>query len=893
MNKFTLVFIFIFAILFWVFWLPGPRVATDYYLSTSEIVKDYTFPWGWRENSSDGLGTYTVGTLWSQPIHLLSRILLELNISVVWITKILLILFLAAGFFSIKRLLGYLQIKGMAKYTGVLFYLLNTYFLLLIDGGQLSLAFVYCLVPLCIYFYLKTMSEQSTKNRLNFIASLLTVSFLDIRFVFLLFLIFFIHILFSMAKTTKNTKLKLFKNIFITGILTVIFLILAHIYWILPTFFSHSIQLPQTYERSSQVDFLSWSSLAHSLFMQQPHWYKNIFGNISNVGLEFSMIPILVFLTIILKRKDKVVGFWLIIAILGIFLSKGSKEPFGGIYTWAFTNIPGFSLFRDPVKFYLLTALSYSILISISISEISKFDTSKKFINRLVKLIPILTLVYLILLAWPLYFKQMTGMFSEPSYEQEFFQQSEILSKDFGFSRIVWIPVQKPLGFASTNHPSIGAIRLSQKRPFEVGITGTYETLNFLRDTPFMGEIFDIAGIGYINYPYLDVKRDEMSFDNRKYFYTFLNQLSKLSWLEKVPESKIPLFKTTHHQDRFFIAPNVWWVIGSDKIYNEATKSSNLKLANNALIFSEEYSGLGAEISNLPNVKIILQNKTAIDLAASFIQKTLIFPAKQLKFDPDLNSGWWKREASDLINWRDFLQSKYGINNQDFDLGGGWAVGEGNKQLKIEVSKKGKESLREGNVLLARVMESTRSGSLSFYQDDQLIGTLNTEKEGNNIRWFEIGQLRKSDGQLRILSFGDINVVNALAILDAKDWQVLKNKAVLLKGRIMDFNEMNASSSGVPKISYQKINPTKYVVNINGLTKSSLLIFSQNYDRSWKINNQEPLPIYSLLNGFAVNTDGRYVIEFEPQKYINLGLIISIFTMSILILLIIKYSKQR
>lgn len=894
MNKFGLIFIFIFAVLFWVFWLPGPRVATDYYLSSTEIIKDYAFPWGWRENAADGLGEYTVGTLWSHPIHILARILLGFNISVIWITKISLALFLSIGFFSITRLLSYLQVGKMAKYVGALFYLLNTYFLLLIDGGQLSLAFVYCLVPLCIYFYLKTIDQNSFKNRLNFISSLLIVSFLDIRFVFLVFLIFFVHIIFSLVKPARNTKVQLFNNLFITGLLSTVTLIAAHFYWILPAFFLHNLQLPQTYERSSQVDFLSWSSLAHSLFMQQPHWYKNIFGNISNIKFEFSLIPILVFSTLILKRRNKVIGFWLIIAVLGIFFSKGSREPFGGIYTWAFSHIPGFSLFRDPVKFYLLSALAYSILISISVREMLSFHNGNKNISQLIKCIPSFILVYFILLVWPVYFNQMTGMFSEPRFEQEFLEQSEILSHDTSFSRIVWVPTQVPLGYTSINHPSIGALKLSQKRPFEIGIKGTYETFNFLRDAPFMGEIFDVAGIGYINYPYLDVKRDEMDFDKKKYFYTFLNQLSKLSWLEKVPESKIPLLKTTQHQDKFFMTPNIWWVIGSDKIYNEATKSANLKLARNALIFSEEYPGLGASINNLPNVKIVLQDKTNIDLAASFIIKeSLIFPAQQLKFDPDPNSGWWKKEAADLINWRDFLLLKYGIDNQDFDLGGGWAVSEGNKELKINISENQNSLLRKGNILLARVMESSKSGSLNFYQDSQLIGGINTKKEGNNIRWFEVGQLPKTGGQLKILSHGNINVVNAIAALSKKDWEMFKNKATGLQGRIMDFNEINADSYITPKISYRRMNPTEYLVNISGLTKSSLLIFSQNYDRLWKMNNQQPIPVYSLLNGFTVDKDGQYIVEFESQKYINLGLIVSISTIGILILLVIKYSKHR
>ena len=138
--------------------------------------------------------------------------------------------------------------------------------------------------------------------------------------------------------------------------------------------------------------------------------------------------------------------------------------------------------------------------------------------------------------------------------------------------------------------------------------------------------------------------------------------------------------------NRFFITPNAWWVIGSDSLYS-AAMNQRLKFAKNAFIFADEQVGLGQRLNEFPDVKIVLWNKSLLDLAASFMSvDRVIFPAKNLGFNPD-KTGWWKREASDLINWRDFLQSKYGIDNQDFDLGGGWAVAEGSLKLTVKNEK--------------------------------------------------------------------------------------------------------------------------------------------------------------------------------------------------------------
>ncbi len=888
-KKFTILILLLFISTFWIFWIPGVRVANDYHLPHDVPVSEQIIPWIFREtNVADGLGEYTGITLWAQPLHSLFSILSALSIPPSMQTKLMGGLVFLIGFFSSSKLLGFFNIKGFGKYLGIFFYLANSYFILLFDGGQISLALVYAISPLVFYLFLKMMDVYSFRYKLYFTSSILLISILDIRFIYLLIPILFLSFIFEIFRKIGK-RLELIKQSFLGMMFLAVVLISFHAYWILPSILIKTPQLPQTYERISQVDFLSFSSVGHALLLQQPHWYKNIFGQISNLGWDFIFIPILVFLAPILRRKDKVVGFWLIVAVLGVFLSKGSQNPFGQIYSWLFTHIPGFSLFRDPTKFYFYICLAYSVLIAITIQEISL--RKSKFKSYIFKIIPYLILIYFVWLIRPAFLGQMTGLLSQPLFILEYLELSEYLKNDHNYSRVFWIPTKAPLGHVSNNHPLLEASRYAQKRPFAVGITGSYETLNYLREAPYMGEIFDVAGIGYIVYPYLNQRRDNLHPDNIRYYYLFLDQLSKLPWLSKVDSLKIPVLKTTKHQDRFFAPSNIWWVIGSDSIYKEATKSANLQLSKNALIFAEESPGLGKRIDELPTAKIILNNKTEVDLAASFIKVSdLIFPANQLDFEPN-QSGWWKRESADLGRWRDFLVNKYQIDNQDFDLGGGWAVGEGNLKLKV---KNEKLKVKKDDILLVRVMESSRSGDLKFYQDDQLIGEITTKVEAKtNIRWFEVGELPKDGEDLQISSTGPINVVNALVTIDKNEWLNYQDKAKSLQDRVLDFANVNINNTNNPKITYQKIDPTKYIVTIEGLAGESFLVFSQNYDSLWKMNGQPSLPVYSLLNGYKIDKDGQYIVEFEAQKYVNFGLIISSLTVLILILLLIRYSKSK
>lgn len=865
--------------IFWIFWLPGPRVATDYHLTSKETQSENILPWIWREtNVADGLGEHTGITLWSQPLHSFFALLYQLNLSSSFLTKFLVAIILIAAFLSIDRVLLHLKMVSPYKEAASIFYIFNTFFLLLLDGGQLTLSLAYAFFPLCIYFFLRLLEDNKFDTKIYFAISVLIVSIFDIRIIYLLFIVGSIYFLFKIfLSDSKKEIILIIRRALITAIFTIIIFLGFHAYWIIPSLFVKSLQLPQTYERVSQIDFLSFSTLLHSLTLSQPHWYKNIFGKISEVSFEFLLIPALAFASLALVKKNIHVAFWSVIAVLGIFLSKGSNPPLTQVYSFLFIYIPGFSVFRDPAKFYFLICISYTILIAFSLQAIGKFF----------KLASVVFIIFLIWMIRPLYLGQMSGLFSEPSFQKEYGQLTNVLVSDGNFSRVFWIPTASPLGYVSPDHPQLEASRLSKKRPFAAGTVGTYETYNFLREAPYMGEIFDVSGIGYIAYPFIDKQREPADFDKEKYYYTFLNQLSGLPWISKIEYSGIPLLKVINHQDKFFATGNIWWIIGDDGIYSESTKSAQLKLSRNGIVFVEEQAGLGERLDEVKDAKILLNKKTFTDLAASFIDSSnLFFPAKGLNFNPD-QSGWWKREASDLVWWRDFLQSKYGIDNKDFDLGGGWAVGEGEKEFQISNVK-----FQKGEILLARVMESSRSGQLKFSQEGALVGQIDTKSDNTNVRWFEVGEL-KDGRKLEITSAGNINVVNALAVLDKNEWDSLKDKAYKLQGRVVSFDERNIQNVTSPKVSYLKINSTKYVVNVSGLTGSALLVFSQNYDPLWKMNNsQTPLPVYNLLNGFIVEREGQYTLEYEGQKIVNYGLIISAIFTSGLVLFLIRNRKQ-
>lgn len=858
-------FIFLTAILagiYWQWFLPGPKVANDFPLVSGENLRSMLdFPMIWLDRAGEGLGFNAIFSLWSYPTSLIMGLLSNLNLSFEILERIFFIIpFIFLGAFSIGEFLKHFRISDQARFLCSIFYLANTYIILLIDGGQLLIVLAYAFFPLC-FLAIEKAIDANFYRKVFVSLTVVLLGFFDIRFIFVLLLLLILRFLYGLFH--QRQKVLWIKQWITMGLISSVMLLGFNAFWIIPYFLFPPNQ--ESFARLTQMTDGVMANIGHSLLIISPHWYKNVFGNISPLRFEFILLPIFAFLAPLVRRRDYWVGFWLLIALFSIFLSKGSAEPFSKAYTFLFFNVPGFSLFRDSTKFFFLTTLSYTFLIGVSLDWIfSKFKSKKLKIAVIM-----VCMSYLLFLIWPILLNQMTGTLSTQRKSQEFREIADALGGDTTFSRSFWIPSTLPLSYSTPTHPIVEALRLSEKRPFASGIKGTYEIFNFLREAPYVGEVFDVAGIGYIVYPFPD--RQNLHPDEVKYYNTFWDQLTKLSWLEELPGG-LPILKVKDHQDKFFLPDNIWWVIGSDEILNEATKSAKLSLRNNALIFSEEKAGLGERLEEFPSSNIVLYKKTKTDLAGSLIDtQNLIFPAKGLSKDPD-SSGWWKREAKDLIRWRYFLKTKYGIDNQDFDLGGGWAVGEGSLKLKVKSLK-----LKVGEMLLARVMESSRSGNLYFYQGGQLIGKIQTKtgKEAN-VRWFEVGKIT-GDAGLEVVSDGDINVINALAILPKEVWKEYLDKVNAFKsdGRIKDFIPENTEPKNA-EITYKEIDPAIYEVTIKGLKKEAIVIFSSSFDNLWQMRNTASLPIYSLLNGFKVDKDGTYEIIFEPQKQVLPGLFVSL-----------------
>lgn len=876
---------------FRVIFSSSPLVGSDYpYISPEVAVESLHLPQTWKSLAGN-MGEYAVSTLWAWPVNVLYGLFAKIGLDF-WVYEraLALLPILVLGYWGIKKLLIFEGIIGMAAELASLFYLANTYFLLVIDGGQLAIGLAYAWFPTVYLQFIKSLKEDLASKLIAGIC-ITILGFFDIRFVYIFATLAFVRFIYDVAIFRGKDIRASLKSWVQAGLVTTLVLVGLNAYWILPAFFAKPPQLPTGYGRVMQTFFLNFTTISHSFFLVQPHWYKNIFGQVAPVGAEFVFIPILAYLSAIFIPRDRKVGFWLLASVVGIFLVKGSSPPFGQVYNWLFANIPGFYMFRDSTKFFFITALSYSVLIGFLFSALSKVDIKYKSV------LPFVFISYIIFTIRPVWLGRMTGLLNLPRDTQAYSDLNNVIKADGSYGKVLWVPRRTPLGYSSDLHPNVETLELVEDRPFAASVVGTYELFNFLR-RPYIGQLLANSGFRYLVYPFPDEAREQVKDDQKDYYLWFLRKLDLYDWTQRLP-AEIPSFSIKQTKDRIYPFADSVVIVGSDDIYSKANQEI---LSERAYIFAEEYPGLLETILQKKSVKIVLNNKSQVDLAADLLPKEdLVFPAQFFDFSPN-ESGWWKRETLDLISWRGFLQQKYGIDNLDFDFQGGWAVAEGARDAFIPNSQK------TNGKLLARVMFSSKGGRVSFYQNGSLVGSTDTKVDDNpivsyeggevngevqtlnfeksNFMWVEVGEY-KANLPVQIKTEGDINVVNALAFASNDDWDKAVSRALSIveAGQLAIFGEdsfdlVNPDDVRLsPSIKYQKLTPTHYKISVSDLENPTFIIFSEAYDKNWKLNEQGAVPVFSLVNGFWVEENGEYDLYYGPQRYVFPGLVIVVITM--------------
>lgn len=545
--------------------MQAPIIGGDWpYSFTESLARFSLWPQAWFQLTGNGLGSiHPVLGLYTFHSFLVVVFVQWVGLPWVLVYKTLWFgLFLFLSIFSVQKLLTQIGFRHAVWAIGSLIYVTNSYVLMMVVGGQMGVALAYSIAPLALSLCIKLIDlNKGNAHNSQFAIhnSLVAGLILGVQILWDPRLAYMTVLAIGLYFLCRRTNI-------IPVMLSGVIALLLNAFWILPFAVLRNNPLDSmgaAYTSVAALKFFSFADFSHALSLLSPNWPENIFGKTYFLQPEFLLIPIIAFASL-LMIKNKVstdtaiydsrftISFFGFLALISVFLAKGSNPPFGDIYIWLFEHVPGFVVFRDSTKFYLLIAMSYAVLIPMSIQYLVVSIQGKN--NKIFSLTTSYLLPAAFVFFWLFSIRQavmwqLGGTFVRREVPEEYIQIKDMLVEDASFSRTLWVPRQSRFTYTSELHPAIEAEPLFNatnagelRRVFAMPSTQALLTKLGVRrvfvEYDALGELF-----------LTDRKYDERVRDEWK------EALDEVPWLIRVRDDNIAIYETPTHNDLFWAVP--------------------------------------------------------------------------------------------------------------------------------------------------------------------------------------------------------------------------------------------------------------------------------------------------------------------------------------------------
>ncbi len=305
-----------------------------------------------------------------------------LGINIILIEKIwILLLFVLPGvsvYYLVKVLFPKVQnIKTAAFFSAVL-YMFNLY-IIQIGPFQTNTKLVLFGLPLVLLFFVKGL--ESKKQRFLYalpiaiVMTLIGSSFVNIAVVSVIPIVLFLYLLYFIIKNKSH----ILHAVNFT-LLIIILWFAINAYWLIP-YAQNILSFNQSsggevfnFEQTDTKQFFNFWRFLGSWGWKETHNFQPYFpfaDFYDRFPLVFlSYIPALIaMLAITAKRNHRYVIYFAFLLAIGIFLAKGSGEPFGSWYAYLFQQFHFLWIFREPwAKFTPIHLLAISVLFGLGSS---------------------------------------------------------------------------------------------------------------------------------------------------------------------------------------------------------------------------------------------------------------------------------------------------------------------------------------------------------------------------------------------------------------------------------------------------------------------------------------------------------------------------------------------
>ncbi|MDO8609843.1 MAG: hypothetical protein Q7R95_04800 [bacterium] len=437
--------------------------------------------------------------------------------------------------------------------------------------NQLPFQFINVFAPLIIYLFIIALEENNIQNWIYFIILFCFGIGYEIRIMFIVSWILIFYFIFFYLKNIKKYLL----NIILVSIL---FLFL-NFYWLIPVLMNN--ELLNINAITNREIFGSWLfDLTHAFTIFNWLWTgnkPNVFFVKQPIIWFFWIIPILAFTVFLFKITNnlkKNIVFFSLLSLFGIFLTKQSASPFPNTYKFLYDNIPGFNLFREASKFFLITLIGYLGLLAYCLLLMyrSKNIIVSKYIFIFIS--SIIVIIALINIK-PLLTNKL-GELYEPRY---IYTDYQILNNFIKYQnndfRLFWTPIYSRWGYFSNVNSSISNIDIIQNE-WKLFSSSKYQQNNFIINEYIMNifkiknahQLFNLSSIKYVVIPIRDIINNDDFFihygNNRNYF---INEINKINWLKKINigTNDLVLYENEGYR------PHLYLTEQKETIYKETT----------------------------------------------------------------------------------------------------------------------------------------------------------------------------------------------------------------------------------------------------------------------------------------------------------------------------------
>ena len=707
-----------------------------------------------------------------------------------------------------------------------LIYTANTYFLLVLDGGQVGISLAYGLFPVALTIFAKAIDSDGRKSFLLYLVGLELITLADPR-------VAIICLVFSVLLFGRKIKNISYAIPVWLGI---------NMYWLYPLLSGGGTGF------TSKLD--QFSSLLNGLFFYAPHWSKNIYGVTTYPSVLFAIFPISILLSVYFGKLPKK---FFIIWLLFVFLIKGTTPPLGMFYSF-FTSLPFGTAFRDSTKFFIPALLLGAMLSAEGVS----------FAMKKIRFYEFAFVIILGLSLLPAIQGNLSFNLSGKDLDNSINEINRLTASDH---RVVWVNERDPQ--SSVVAPTaLNGSDLVKLRPFASLNVGDHDALNFLNATE-SAQWVRLFGINHFvlngNPRLKDLKESEA-----KDWVQTQKVFSENRYLTK--EDNLPVYLVSDPYPLFWGVDKMLFVIGSDDVYGKINKRYPNALPERAAVsFVEDGKfSMKETIEYASTSAAIIDNGGGeLALTMSLLQKSFLQTSNATRND------FAQFQSVDYLKYKyELLVRNVVFNDFDYNLGISFSS-KPNEHLVFNI-----DSAAGEYVVAIRSMTTGKS----------VISTFGREQESSpsgQFVWTKIPV--KSTGKkesIDIQNKDGVTIVNTVAIVPKLEFEKAQEQSKALMQHFPVYTPDKVPKdlfvNGRLPLELTENGTTRWSVERN--PNAHWLVQSYQYSPEFTLSKDtlvyKSIPAYSSINSFYMRPEWQTVtLSYQGQTKVRWGIYYSVLTL--------------